>query len=349
MDLLANYEQLKKDFPSWSSLAWLIVSVVILCGLLEPLLVSLGLIVEIRIVVYSIIFTTIIGLWIIGRRFLPRNKKGKIGIVVGIKAENDKQKAMLKNDFIQRLKELVQVNNPNNYIEVIVLNEFQQSRVNKILFYNLQEIKNFKENPDSDIDLQKSKKSWEKIRNRINGHFWIRGLVKERKDIENTYFLNLDASVSHSPIDIQKQNPIEGVFKEIWFHKISFREKFELRGFTFTADLVFLAVKYVTGTAALMSRDPFTAFKLHENLTSDLNKFKPLPENLQKVCERTKYWLEEESILICRYYMEKGDWKNFEDYLTKVFQYNPNSYDGYLLKSVYDFSFKKNIPDALSS
>jgi len=45
--------------------------------------------------------------WFYKKNILPKNSKNKIGLVICINAENDKQKIRIKNDFTGRLNKLI--------------------------------------------------------------------------------------------------------------------------------------------------------------------------------------------------------------------------------------------------
>jgi hypothetical protein len=78
---------------------------------------------------------------------------------------------------------------------------------------------------------------------------------------------------------------------------VSFPEKIEAKGFGLTSDWIFIAAMYITGYAAFLSNDPSTAYELHKNLQKELNKFRPLPSNLQNMSNNLKRLLSAELVL----------------------------------------------------
>src|SRR3989339_1815877 len=86
-----------------------------------------------RAIVYLSICATWLIFWLYKRNHLPKNKKGYIGIVICVEAENDKQKNRLKNDFVKRIRELITQRNIKNFINVILLSNYQAEYTIKVL------------------------------------------------------------------------------------------------------------------------------------------------------------------------------------------------------------------------
>lgn len=277
--------------------------------------------------------------WLYKRNHLPRNKKGYVGIVICVATENDKQKNRLKNDFVKRIRELVSQKNLKNVINIILLSNYQVEFATKIL----DEYAKNRENKGA-------VEEWQKIRKRTRGHFFIYGTIKERQDGENRYFLDLEALVTHAPVQFSAQKQIVQDFLSVWYKQISFQEKIEFKGFLFAADTVFIAVQFVVGIAALVSGDLRLALELHASLDKDpyFSKFSQLPPNLLNVKRKIKTLLAEENFLIAKAFSKQEVWGEAEDYLERSLVLEPN-YGAYLLKSIVEFSVKNNPAEALKA
>lgn len=337
----------KKNYPKYSSLLWGIAFIVSFLAVSEQLLKSFIDNNTIRLTIYLLMLLIWFLKWLKDRNNWPRNKNDLIGIVICIKTENDKQKIRLKNDFIQRLNELINQNNLLAIINVIHLNEFQSEKAFDVLVLHtkrLDELLLGIDNKNYSID-----KKWIKLKKKLNSQFYIWGDIKERLDLEPKYFLDLNARVIHQPISLKIKNPVQEAFKYTWHKKITFGKNIELKGFMVTADLVFLAVKYVVGVAALISQDPFTALKLHESLGSDLKKFNPLPPNLVGVKKDLLKHLSDECVIIARHYQITNDENNSKTYLRRSIDYDPENSDSYLLKSLHDFVYDNDPEEAIRS
>lgn len=274
--------------------------------------------------------------WIYKRNEYPQTKKDLIGLIIAIQAENDIQMLRIKNDFAKNLKKYIKENNLDNLIDVLVLNNYQSKQTDYILNKYSQVI-------NRDISLEskvrkKYVKEWTEFQNKIHGHFFITGNIKVRNDGERKYILdNLRGLVIHKEVNSQISTIIKNEFINSWWETIHFPEKFELSGFSLSADLIYIAAKYIIGIAALVSGDANTAIKLHENLSSSFSKFKKLPPNLTLINERYKTLLAEEYLIKAREYNLNNNTSKVREYLDKSFKLVQNNYAAYIMESIYYF------------
>ncbi|RJQ33052.1 hypothetical protein C4572_00145 [Candidatus Parcubacteria bacterium] len=264
--------------------------------------------------------------WLIYKYGYPKNRRNKIGLVVAIYAEKITEEIILKNDFIKQLQKSIYDEGFGNLIQIIVLKNHLSEKIKGV------------------DDVQSLKK-------RIKGHYYLWGNIKKRKDGEEKYFLNLDGLVIHRPINVNVSRALSTDFIKTLPKEISFQETFQLRGFKFSAEIVYLSVKYITGLAAYLSGDPFTAIKLHTNLKEEFNKseFKPLPDHIRNIRDRAVLILSNEKVSVSRYYFRQSDIPKAKQYLTEALQLNPNNYSGWLLKAIYDFKIDSNVSKSLES
>ena len=73
---------------------------------------------KIRIIIYCVVIIVWFIFWIIKRELFPKNKKRKIGILIAILSENDKQKIRIQNDFLKELKHMIYTNNLSEKIHM---------------------------------------------------------------------------------------------------------------------------------------------------------------------------------------------------------------------------------------
>lgn len=277
--------------------------------------------------------------WFFERKRLPKNRENSIGLVLSIKTENDKQKIRIRNDFVKRMNDLMAANNLTTKINVILLQNHQIDYLSNVL-------SNYSKNKQSSQAI----KAWEKVRKTIRGHFFVWGDIKERQDEENKYFLDLDALVVHAPVHVITQQKIVNEFLSVWYKQISFDERIEFKGFLFTADSVFMAVKYIVGIAALVSGDVFLALSLHESLNCDpyFKTFNPIPPNLVHVKKQLIGLLSEEYLLAAKYAFQKGNRQDVDKYLS-LSQQLQQSYGAYLFQAIVEFLYKNDSQAALST
>ena len=268
--------------------------------------------VNIRFLAYSIILIFWILYWLYYRYRLPRNKKAMVGIIVAIHAETAYEEIRLKNDFISRLRENINKEKFSEVINIIILkNHFLEkfNNINNVL----------------------------KLHKKIKGHFYVYGQIKRRSDGKKKYFLKLEGLVAHRPIDIKTQDSLKKEFLNILPKQISFFETFEFKGFEFSADIVYLATRYITGIAAYLSGDPILAHEFHSNLREEFNKFRPLPRHLQIIRNKIPELLSNEELIIAKRHYFKNESKKLREWLKKSLESNPNNYGGLLLKAIVNF------------
>lgn len=292
-----------------------------------------------RLIIYLTIVMEWLVFWFYKKNELPENAKNKIGIVISINTENDKQRIRVKNDFIRDLNEQIIKNNLGKTINVILLNNHQTERVSKAL-----------ELYSKNTQGKKEIKNWNSIKKSMRSHFYIYGDIKERQDIENKYFINFEAAVLHAPVTILTQKKIKEEFLNVWYNKVSFQEKIEFKGFKLVADSVFIAVEYIVGIAALVSGNIELALKLHNNLNKDsyFQKFTPLPPNLKHVKLKLKSLLVEEYFLLAKYYYTQNKFEECNNYLNQSLSIQ-KSYDALSQRSIIEFSYKKDPQKALDT
>lgn len=298
---------------------------------------------RIALIIILIIWTVI---WFIIRTSLPKNKKGRIGIIVSIEAENDKQKIRLKNDFFKRLHDQAVKNGIDTLVNFIQIGGLKTYKVNRILTdYTLKS----KYESQESSEVQKSIKSFSKLKKRINGNFYIWGNIKERQDIENKYYLDLNGLILHSPLDNPVKTKLSEEFNMVWARSINFQEKIELKGFLISADLIFIAIEYIIGLAAFFTGNAELAEKLHANLENEINKIKgPLP-NIIHIRKSLSDLIPIECNLAAAMFLNRGNPDQSEVYLRKSFHRAPDNYSALITQSVLQFCYRKDAQGALLS
>jgi tetratricopeptide (TPR) repeat protein len=351
MDKLIEYiNYIKENFSSNTALLIGVVFIFSIVNLFDSLIIKIVPNTYDRFSIYGFILIFFLISWLYERLHFPSKKKNYVGLVICIRSENDKQKIRLKNDFLKRLESLIIENKLDDEIQIIPLKEYQANLVIPILkkigaTINRMLLTGAK--PDKNIpEINK----WLKIQKRIHGHFFVFGDIKERmEEGKNNYYFDLDALVTHAPTDLLVQKRIHEEFINVWFKRIWFQENDELKGFMVAAELLYLAIKYITGTAAVISGDPFLALKLHQNLINDFDKFKTLPPNLINTKKQTLFMIAVESIIIARWHQENGDIENAKKYLSISLKAEPKNYDAFMLQSVIDFTNDNNPEKAINS
>ncbi len=285
---------------------------------------------KIRPFLYPLLIFLWIGYWTFNKFRLPRNKKEKVGIVIAIYSENERERQKLKADFITKLKEDLRQEGILDFTEVIFLkNHFSYE---------------IKESSDPRLKL-------EKINKKIKAHFYVWGDVKKRSDGEDAekYFINFQGYVVHKPISQNLSKEISVDFSKVLPSEVNFLEKRSFKGFEASATIVHLAAKYIIGVAAFVSHDPRLALKLHNGLKEQFNKFRPLPSHLQDIRNRIPILISDETLWIAKWHFQENRIDDAKSFLEKSLKENGNNYGAWLFKAILDFLVDKNPDEAIKS
>ncbi len=310
----------------------------------------------IRWTIYIVVMLIWTIIWSYRRNHFPQNPKGKIGLLISINTENDKQKVRIKNDLVEGINKYLKQHNLYNTVNVITLQGFKAKRVADIL-ENERVKKNeisqglsSSENDDIKKKFEKSKehKNFVKLHKKLRCHFYIWGKIKERKDKGNKYYLNLEALVLHKPLNIKAARIMKGELNFVFPKEISIPERKEFEGFEIASNLIYIATLYIIGVAAILSGDLNTASILHNNLQNELNRFHPMPLPLQHISENLKGFLLLELLQQARfYYYKKKDFDMAKKLLSKAESIDNRNYDLLIFISLYAFKIEKDIEKSL--
>ena len=302
-----------------------------------------------RLFIYAVINMLWILFWICLRNYYPKKKEDKIGMIICVGTENDKQTLRIRKDFVEGINNLLKQNNLYGLFHIIVLQDYKAIRTSDILReYIEKKSELIRKKMFKELRKYAEYKRFDKINKKINGHFYIWGTIKERKDIENKYILNLDALVTHRPIKLDISERFSQEFQKFFPREISFFEKIEVDGFKMTSNYIVLAARYITGVAALLSGDPFIAYKLHNGLEEEINKYRPIPPPLIQVLEGLKEYLFLELILKGKHYnYVENDLEKSKEYYDKAGKIKSNDYAILVFGSIYSFLAEKNLQKSL--
>jgi len=304
---------------------------------------------SIRCIIYLLIIMAWFVVWYMIKEYYPKNKQNKIGIIVIITTENDKQKTRIKNDFIKGMIEIAKRNNYSDLLNIVCIEDYKAIKANEI-FNN--HVSSYRSAVVSDsVARYQSTKTYalfNKFLKITKGHLYIFGAIKERQDEGNKYYLSVDAYIKHRAIDINISNEISKDFQDIFPKEISFYEKLEFKGFQFASDIIFLASRYMIGVAAMISYDPFTAYTIHRGLHLDLQKYDPQPPNIKHINEKLSNIITDELLQQSKYYyIIKKDYTAAKRLLEEADKINVNNYFIHIFKSFYSFEIDSDARRAL--
>lgn len=310
----------------------------IICVVIDPFLEKGIKNFNYRLLVYLIMVLIWLAIWLYQKFSFPANENNKIGILIAINSENSKQKRMLRNDLIEGLKDAIIDKNLEDLLHLTYVNDYKSQQIKKILLgYNAVKKQHMNKNIVNHT-LTREYKKYSKFQKRTKFNLIIYGQIIERNDVENKYILNIDAIVRHRPLDFNTSNQLVKDFQRIFPREISFFEKMEFQGFKITKELIFFSSRCIIGTAALLSGDPVTAYKLHKDLLPELK----LINNFYQQSKDIALWLSNliitELIQQSRYYhLIKGDNELARKLLREAELIDNKNYDVLILNSYYSF------------
>lgn len=246
--------------------------------------------------------------WLLYTYHYPSASKDKIGIVIAVWAENGEDKKLIEQDFILPLKkELGDYHLP---CEIIQLKEHHAKLVCT--------------SQDSERVLRKTGSLlcfWGSIKRRGGKvHFQINGKAAYRS-----------IETAHKKISF-----IDNNLSEILPQQASFSESMQFDGFKFRTEQLLIAINYIAGAAAFLSRDFHGASKLHEAAYQIVAKGQTTSISKDRVARLLAQ--DYDSLASIDFGKEKVDLVN------KTLYYNPKNYGGLLKKAILEFDNGKGDP-----
>lgn len=309
---------------------------------------------KIRCIIYLVILFVWSIVWLCLREYLPKNSEGKIGLLLAIITENNKQKARIKDDLMFGINKLLKEHSLHETVTVMTLEDFKAIKVTSILqkyILKREEFNSTSAIPSNEVDEKFMKtreyKKLVKLTRKANCHFYLWGNIKERKDIQNNYYFHLDALVIHKPLSKEPATMLKREFSYILPHEITFPELLEVKGFELASNLIFIASMYITGLVAALSGDASTALKLHYTLQQELNKFRPLPPNLVIVSKNLRNFIILELLKRARELFNKKEAIKVKKLLDEAEALDNENYDVLVFISLFEFDIERDIKKAL--
>lgn len=298
--------------------------------------VSLGLFAQFKIEEIStlewlatiVVLMAIFVVWLVTNR-VPKHSAEKVGFGIAISCGDEEQWRLLKEDFIDMLRRLLQEKNSHRF-DLIVHNQ----RVSKTV-------------DSSDAAIELARKS--------NACFLIYGSAKVRQlDGKEHHVIRLNCVIAHEqvPEQVTKAFALESSVvlpRDIRLPKEEGMEALEL-----TAGLVDLCSRYIIGTAAMISGDYDYSLSLFHGLEQkapntcfansiQIQKIKKnLPDRISAVHQHKVNVLAE-------FYRLKRDnsWlAKIDEELRILAKLSPGWYKGHLLRAMCAFVLRRDLPSA---
>jgi len=284
----------------------------------------------VRVALYLLSVLAWISYWLYIRFSLPRNEKGKIGVVVAIYAENEKEREILKNDFLVKLR-----------------SEFRQEgkfRFSKIIFLE----NHFAKEID---DAEDQKKKIDKFNKKIKAHFYIYGKTRKRPDAASgeKYVVEFLPYVVHAPTSDVFRSGLAKDMNKLFPKEVSFLASERFDKLEYYASKTNIAIWYLIGYASFISQDPFFAFELHQKLKEKIDSIPNTSSEEDYIKERLAHFIPSELIWMANWEYYHGN-KTIEEIkarIDKALEYKPHLYDAWILKALISFKEDGDIDEAI--
>lgn len=184
--------------------------------------------------------------WVRSRR-LPRPKKGRIGVVICISAEEETERKSVKADFVDTLRGLLKRGESGPAIQIL-------------------------EVPEDLIPEIKDAEDAERVLRECRAHFILFGRSRLRTiDGKEKHVLDLNSLVLHRPIGEDLSKEFSKEFSGLLPGRVLVGKENEFLGFEVTSGLVTSAAKYIIGVASAISGDLDGAERLQRDVVESLS------------------------------------------------------------------------------
>jgi tetratricopeptide (TPR) repeat protein len=229
----------------WYRPVGLAVTMIIVLLVVSAVLLAMKAGAIVNLIIYGILLLIISLAWLASRR-VPRTRTGKVGFAVSISCETEEERAKIKEDFINSLRELLMHGKVGRSFQFIVI---LPHVAEKII------------DPDTAQALRVKSKA----------HFVLYGRVRVRElGGRQHHVLNLGGIVAHSPIPEDVSQKISQEFAELLPQRVRIAAENDLLSFEFTSEWTDCVAKYIIGIAAAHSGDLGYAEELFRDVFSRL-------------------------------------------------------------------------------
>lgn len=263
------------------------------------------------------------------RNKLPENKQNKFGIIIAIESNTPEQKERIEKDFTQEISKLVSKNKLENLLSVVVGTESQIFLLKKLL---------------NDFKNHKSKKYLKRllrINKRVKGGLFIWGDIKERSNEESSYIFTIECMLMHPEVNEAFKKQISLDMSCAFPDEYSFFKKYEVQGFKYYSNTLYLGIRYIVGVAALLTNNINVAYILHKELDKEYRNILHKAPNAEYLIKRLPKLISFELFLMAKKEHEKGNAATTETLLNKALNIDNSSYHALILQSIILFNKKK--------
>lgn len=273
-------------------------------------------------------FILVISLWLYTVR-IPKNPKGKVGIVVAIISDEEGEAKQIEFDLVRTLRQLLQRDPAGANFHLLVLPTYAAEQI-------------------SDFG------SADRFLRQTRCHFMLYGQAKRRNHLgKEFHVLVLEGIVRHAPIPKEVSNRLANDFRQVLPRQVLVPRESDAIAFEVTSAWVDLSARYVIAIAAHLSGDIVYSERLFLDVESSLKTAQHLKGFLQPIAQslpdRLKQlyrdWL---GGLSDKYFMTRNRMymEQIDSVCDKLLAREPADYGALASKAMAEFILRRNIKEA---
>jgi len=324
------------QFINWLSERWhsrysilLLCAVVLLSSIIYLSGVNFNAITLLKWITIALILLLLYGFWFFTTK-VPQRTPGKIGFIVAICTENQKQYKRITEDFIEKLRQDVARGNLKYAFEIIVYPEYYSKKL-------------------------KDQNTVREYLSKSNAQFCVYGRCRERNISGKQHFvIDLQGAVAHKPLPQDIQNKFSSEFTELLPNRLAITEENDLFEFEIASELVNIVSRYIVGIASFFSGDFEYTRSLFVSLLNELRNIRTDLPNIITIKRRLPQRLSEVlyQIALSYYRLYRNQKKeiyfnNMGNTLIELSKVPYDLYGGHLLYAIYLFLKNNTTKEAL--
>jgi hypothetical protein len=265
--------------------------------------------------------------------YIPKTEHGKIGVLVAILSEDEKESRQIEADFVSTFRNMLQRDAAESGFQLIVVPKFACIGLN--------------EDVEQPVRLLKQKR----------GHFMLYG--KARKRIVNNkdmHFLDLSCVVRHTPLPKETQQHFANDIGLALPRRVMLPDNNAVFAFEIASQLADLGARYTIGLAAFISGDFGYAERLLVDVEKSLLRSKlpspgiqhlarAVPELLKQLYDNLLIVVSDEWVI----HRDTQRLQAMDDIAAKLLQRDNHHYNSLLTKAIGDLLIRHSVQDALQT
>jgi tetratricopeptide (TPR) repeat protein len=287
--------------------------------------------------------------WVLLRSVLKGAARGRIGVVLCVDTDGSPAEATLRADFVARLQRDIEQTGLADTMQLIVPNPAQCQAGIRILSSTRAAL--LASDTRSSAIKSRRSRGWSWLAKGTHGRFFIWGTVRKRQDGDKqVLWLQLDAVVTHAPLDSARQRILAAEFGSVWPSRFSIDCDHAFAGADLTADWIASTSEYLIGLAALASGDPSTALVLHSRVaTLAMDHGVRAPQAIQIMQQHARNYVVQEAFVLAWRAWRREDAPSALSLLSQALHVRPDSVSALSLRGIIEWALLHDTEKAIQT